>query len=791
VSTRYVESLDPFFLPGHHAPQTVSTITVNAPARSNFIIPNVGSALTPEGIYVYKGQVNTDGSGGNALWEVIGTPNLSGDGGVTFSNPIRIGTAAETQNTNYDITESFKNSSSGMATSYDIAWDQYNGSQYNLELQITQINSDGTFGSSTIFSPLITEGGATSVTIDPAHMPAWQFRSIGSSTNAVYALAIAEADTSAVSNFNLTGQQHDAIHFQAYAANGCPANFSYSNPLIQSFTIQPDLSHYASGATNHIVWQTIPSLSSYPGQTAQAIQFVQVSSANGGRYAVAWNETVNDSAGTHDQVEFALTGTGGFHTTFQIADGLAQNIRIGEFSDPAVAGQDDVVVVYGDDFGTHILEYGVTNGSTQQATVATLASFSDPTTEAFGNLTVMGDGRMTLTYDNLVNALPDETSQYLFKTFDLRTTGLNVNDSSLNDGQNKYFAGTHYTDNVTGESGVNNEYYFVGQNTSNGPGPTDHFTSGSSVGWNVAIFSDARSDYTITSGGSNAATVTSNGIDPEHTGSLVASNVQVLAFGPATDPTPHNNTIDVNGGTDVVIGGNSPITIEAGSTAEIDTASSYSGSVTFNAPTGTLKLDDPTHFGGQISGLSGTDGIDLKGFDDASTVVTPDSTNASTVLTITDATHTVADNTALNITLLGDYTNSTFAHSSDSNGGVLIVDPRASSGPVGPVVVHDPGPAASNTIVASAPNQTLTGGGISDTFVFNFAGVGKDTVTDFHPAADALQFSSSIFANAQAALNATQDDGHGNTVVAIDAQDTITLTAVLKAQLHVADFHVV
>ena len=64
-------------------------------------------------------------------------------------------------------------------------------------------------------------------------------------------------------------------------------------------------------------------------------------------------------------------------------------------------------------------------------------------------------------------------------------------------------------------------------------------------------------------------------------------------------------------------------------------------------------------------------------------------------------------------------------------------------------------------------------------------------MTNFHPATDTLQFSGTIFANAQAALNATQDDGHGNTVVTLDAHDTITLSGVLKAQLHVTDFHVV
>ena len=104
---------------------------------------------------------------------------------------------------------------------------------------------------------------------------------------------------------------------------------------------------------------------------------------------------------------------------------------------------------------------------------------------------------------------------------------------------------------------------------------------------------------------------------------------------------------------------------------------------------------------------------------------------------------------------------------------------------------NDPGPAASSTIVASAPNQTLTGFAASDNFVFNFAGIGHATVTDFHPDADTLQFKSPVFASALAAFNAALDDGHGNTVIAIDAHDTITLSGVLKAQLHASDFHVV
>jgi hypothetical protein len=105
--------------------------------------------------------------------------------------------------------------------------------------------------------------------------------------------------------------------------------------------------------------------------------------------------------------------------------------------------------------------------------------------------------------------------------------------------------------------------------------------------------------------------------------------------------------------------------------------------------------------------------------------------------------------------------------------------------------VIDPATVAAVTMAGNTPNQTMTSIGSSDNFVFNFAAVGHDTVTDFRPAVDTLQFAGSIFADPQAALNATQDDGHGNTVIALDPNDTITLTGVLKTQLHVTDFHVV
>ena len=385
-----------------------------------------------------------------------------------------------------------------------------------------------------------------------------------------------------------------------------------------------------------------------------------------------------------------------------------------------------------------------------------------------------------------------QTSQDLVKVFDFRTSGVNINDSSLTDGQFKYVAGTHFNDTFTGENNDQNFYYFEGQDTLTSA-PTDHFNGGAGIGaWNVAVFADARANYTVSTDSNGVTTVTN--IDPlhAHAGTLIANaNVEALAFNPTHDPAANpDGSIEASGDTLLILSPNftQAATIDSGATLEF--AGGDSGLVTFNAASGTLRLDDPTHFTGPISGLSGSDGIDLKGFADGSTQVVANSTTVSTVLTVTDATHTVANNTALNITLEGDYTHSTFTHSVDaSNSGVLIVDPPA-AGP-GPMIMNDPGPGASDTILASAPNQALTGYGASNTFVFNFANIGQDTVTNFHAATDVLQFSSPLFANAQAALDATQDDGHGNTVITLDPSDTITIAGVLKTQLHVTDFHIV
>jgi len=191
-------------------------------------------------------------------------------------------------------------------------------------------------------------------------------------------------------------------------------------------------------------------------------------------------------------------------------------------------------------------------------------------------------------------------------------------------------------------------------------------------------------------------------------------------------------------------------------------------------------LDNSKAFTGQIVGFAGdgttsnSDLIDITDVNIADVAINKtsyaDNGNGSGTLTLYNANGQALDS----ITFAGNYQLANFIIENDGNGHTLIVDPPVST-----------------AIVASASDQRLDGAGASDNFVFNFSGVGHTTVTDFHPDSDTLQFKNSIFASALAALNATHDDGHGNSVIAVDAHDTITLAGILKAQLHASDFHVV
>jgi large repetitive protein len=113
-----------------------------------------------------------------------------------------------------------------------------------------------------------------------------------------------------------------------------------------------------------------------------------------------------------------------------------------------------------------------------------------------------------------------------------------------------------------------------------------------------------------------------------------------------------------------------PVTIAEGTTVEIDGTNSQP--VTFEGTTGTLRLDNASAYTGQISGLAGSDAIDLTNvsFSASTTASFLGNTDGGT-LTITDGTHTS------DITLVGNYLQSTWDISSDGNGGTTVVDPVA------------------------------------------------------------------------------------------------------------------
>ena len=115
-----------------------------------------------------------------------------------------------------------------------------------------------------------------------------------------------------------------------------------------------------------------------------------------------------------------------------------------------------------------------------------------------------------------------------------------------------------------------------------------------------------------------------------------------------------------------------PVTIADGGAAAIEGPSSQS--VAFAGSSGTLTLEDAQGFTGQISGLSGSDAIDLADISyGADTQVTFLGNAAGGTLTIADGTDSAK------IALVGDYLSSTWDLSGDGHGGVTVVDPVANT----------------------------------------------------------------------------------------------------------------
>jgi len=282
---------------------------------------------------------------------------------------------------------------------------------------------------------------------------------------------------------------------------------------------------------------------------------------------------------------------------------------------------------------------------------------------------------------------------------------------------------------------------------------------------------------------------------------------------------------DLNG--DGVIG----LAVPTGGVLEV--ASTESTAATFIGSTGTLQLDAPSTFTGEIVGfsgngtLAGSDHIDLVGFTYNSSIQSDSTYNSSTGILI------VNNGTAADFLFFtGSYSQANFQFASDGDGGTIVYDPpttgqsTAATDPAdaithitgystitgsaglgnGQVVVDSGATLTLNNVVASAGTITNNGtvdvtnnstvsiaaGTGQDSFVFapNF---GQATLTHFAPGIDSIQIDHTVFASLDALFAAIHDDAHGNAVITDAAHDTITVQNVTTAQLlaHQGDFHLV
>jgi Ca2+-binding RTX toxin-like protein len=140
--------------------------------------------------------------------------------------------------------------------------------------------------------------------------------------------------------------------------------------------------------------------------------------------------------------------------------------------------------------------------------------------------------------------------------------------------------------------------------------------------------------------------------------------------------------------------------------------------------------------------------------------------------------------TSGNYTLGDNVENLTLLNAGNFNGTGNAAD-NAITGNAGNNVLS--GLDGNDTLTGGAGRDTLIGGDGDDTFVFA-AGFGKDTILDFDPGSDVLQFGPDVFANAAQVMADSTQVG-ADVVIAYDAFNTVTLTNTVLANLQAQDFY--
>jgi autotransporter passenger strand-loop-strand repeat protein len=227
--------------------------------------------------------------------------------------------------------------------------------------------------------------------------------------------------------------------------------------------------------------------------------------------------------------------------------------------------------------------------------------------------------------------------------------------------------GTANSTNVV--SGVQS-IFGVANNTSVGSGGADYVQSGGTAnatvvnGGNEFVEFGGTANGTTVSGGTQSVYGLASGTV---LGSGGFQNVEAGGTAAAT-------IIDSGGYEDALAGSVDSGATISGGTVEITSGAVESGTVTFAASTGLLKLDDSRHFGAQISGFGLSDQLDLTDIADdhgqATLAFSEAADNTSATIQVSDGTNTAT------VTLLGQYlTGQIRIAGGDGVHGTLITDP--------------------------------------------------------------------------------------------------------------------
>ena len=227
-----------------------------------------------------------------------------------------------------------------------------------------------------------------------------------------------------------------------------------------------------------------------------------------------------------------------------------------------------------------------------------------------------------------------------------------------------------------------------------------------------------------------------------------------------------NDRIEDVSGNDTIVIDNVPQTINSIGISVLDISTSHVGNdLKITVPNGTVTVTN--HFAGeQVETIvvNGTSFVLANGTIGG---------NGSGILTGTDGNDTL-DGNGGNDMLFGGAGND---HLIGDKGNDLL------NGGSGKDMLD--GGLGKDQLIGGAGDDQLTGGQAADAFVFG-PGFGHDVITDFtHD--DRVEFDGGVFQNAQQVLAASQQVGD-NTVITVDANNSVTLQDVALQSLHAKDF---